>query len=121
MIPKLTIDEAWKYCLEMWKWISENANSESYVGVLKVEWLEEHAPQFENMYCNCFFCEYNDQTCSDLSCANCPGRVYGSDTVLWCARNDIHYKHKPKEFYAELLRRYEVYQNSRGDIKKDGE
>lgn len=53
-MAKRTLDETWKYCLQLWKWMAGKikANPDLAAIDLKEEWFEEH--DFEDIYDNCF-------------------------------------------------------------------
>lgn len=90
----MNIDEVWKNCIEMWKYISENyGGSLENVKALKGEWLEDHG--FKNIKNNCFFCEVAMGTCG-----NCPGRLV--DKSFSCLREEYDWCEKPVEFYNKI-------------------
>lgn len=104
MKKELTLDEAWRLCLEASKWIAENyipmVNS---VSDLKIQWLDEHGYSNE-VHCNCFFCEYGQQN-SSMICNSCPGRLVDKD--FSCCDPNCYYITDPKGFYSKIKKLYE--------------
>ena len=101
----LTLDMAWDLCLEQWDWIKAEKEAGSLLSVegLKRQWCEENG--FEDIYYNCFFCEYaNQQPRIDFDsprCDNCPGCLV--DPEFDCNK-EYHYEYNPLAFHAELVR-----------------
>lgn len=105
MQEKLTLNQTWKYCLAMWKWIAKKAEQDSELNVddLKSEWLKKH-PRFGKVYNDCFFCEYLEQhpTTDDESCPTCPGRLVSKR--FNCMDNvTYNFSYKPIKFYQKLV------------------
>jgi len=102
MTKKLTLEQTWRHCLAMWKWIAEEAKQGSTWDVydLKAEWMDKH-PQFGGIIVSCFFCHYDDeQGCGD--CSQCPGRLV--DKEFHCLYHETyHFPEKPVKFYQKLL------------------
>ncbi|HUV72296.1 MAG TPA: hypothetical protein VMW25_04750 [Clostridia bacterium] len=102
----LTLDMAWDLCLEQWDWVKaeKEANPKLSASTLKGQWCEENG--FEDIYYNCFFCEYaNQQPRIDFDsprCDNCPGCLV--DPEFDCNKEKYYYCRKPLEFRAELVR-----------------
>lgn len=104
-MKKLTLNQTWKYCLVMWKWIAGQIEqgSTSTIDTLKAQWLRRH-PRFGEIYNNCFFCEYLNQhpTNKKGDCPTCPGRLVNRQ--FNCMDNATYnFGKKPLEFYAKLL------------------
>lgn len=101
-MPKYDLDKTWELCLEMWAWIKEQieAGSGFFVGQLKNQWLEDNG--FEDIYNNCFFCEYAlaDEE-EEVDCGSCPGRLI--DFRFSCHNADYHYRNKPLALCQKLL------------------
>lgn len=103
----MTIDEIWKYCLAMWKWIAKQSESERFksgeinLADLKVEWLEKHGPGYY-IIGDCFFCHWNNKKGSGGPCKCCPGKAVDKSFIC----NDLRWDYfsKPKEFYEKLLK-----------------
>jgi len=100
MKKKLTLEQAWKYCLQMWKWIVEQVKKDKDADVddLKAKWLKNH-PRFGNIMSDCFFCEYDEQ--QEGFCLSCPGRLV--DGNFNCADSTYSFQDEPIRFYHELL------------------
>ena len=98
----LTLDMAFDLCLEQWDWVKAEieAGSRPFVCKLKGQWRKENG--FEDIYYNCFFCEYAVQQFRGGGCENCPG--YLVDPEFYCGENEYHYEYKPLAFHAELVR-----------------
>lgn len=96
MSKELTLDEIWKECLEMWKWISENyEETGENVDRLKLRYMDDNE-RLGHVPASCFFCLYA------TLCENCPGALV--DPSFKCKNSEYHYQLKPKKFYQELLR-----------------
>ena len=97
-MTKWTLNQTWKYCLKMWKWIAEQVqkNNVWYIEELKQQWLQEH--KFSKNLCNnCFFCDYNEQD----DCSGCPGKLVTKS--FDCCNHAYHFVHSPIKFYKKLL------------------
>jgi hypothetical protein len=80
MAKRMTLDETWKNCLSMWRWIAKQIKNrkgfngfslvrkQAIVERLKAEWIESHG--FSGIRHNCFFCEYDWHR--DDRCTFCP-------------------------------------------------
>jgi len=117
-IKDMTWGECWKWCLAMWKWISEE-QPESKEGWdddrlavivelkdkwLKDKWLEEHGFTGKDRPLEgCFFCEWNDQSGNSYNCNNCPGNIVDKNKFS-CTDYDWDYSCFPRKFYRKLLR-----------------
>lgn len=116
---KLTLDETWKYCLQMWKWIVEqikNGNNLS-LSFLKYEWLRQNGFASESVRLGCFFCEYREK--SGLNCEEeygCPAQKI--DKTFDCVSPHIHYSRNPEAFYAELLRLNKIRKGKKAKVKR---
>lgn len=95
MTKKQKLDECWKNCLSMWRWIAKEvkAGTDADVGDLKVGWLARHG--FSNISDNCFFCDYG-RTYSE-----CPGKLVDKD--FNCEDEDYDYWEEPIAFYNKLV------------------
>jgi len=94
---KLTLDEIWILCLQMWKWISEVYDGTASVCTLKHCWLKANGFEGLTVYGNCFFCNYDPGLCK-----NCPGRLVDAD--FSCINPAYPYETNPVAFYKKLLR-----------------
>ena len=92
----MMIDEIWKQCIKMWRWIVRQieAGDERTIHKLKRTWLQEHGFS-PSIHGACFFCE------SCTNCGNCPGAII--DECFSCFRDDIAYNLHPKAFLKELF------------------
>ena len=110
-MKKLTLDETWRLCLSMWRWIIKKLriNPELDIEELKDEWLEKHYPQIDLMS-SCFFCEYDYQRRLKSKakrfwdCPFCPMRIVDKSLKAFCCLNtDFWYEKKPIAFYNKLV------------------
>ena len=105
MKKKLTLDETWKLCLKMWKWIAETAKSwepveEDVVEALKDAWLAQNW-MGSKLDHDCFFCEYDEQR--KHGCQSCPAKKV--DRSFYCNQpysNELCFWMRPVQFYAKL-------------------
>lgn len=99
----MTLNQTWKNCLRMWKWIVKQVKKgRTNVENLKEEWLEEH--EFTNpLWSDCFFCDYDAQHSSgnDECCSKCPGRLVSKS--FNCMESGYDYQDRPEKFYQKLL------------------
>ncbi len=101
-MKKLNLDETWKLCLEMWKWVvkQRRLGRKGSVDELKDEWCGIN--NYEELLLDCFFCERTAFRGS-RRCRLCPARRIEKD--FSCTNEaGIHYFHSPKKFYTNLLR-----------------
>lgn len=102
----MTLDETWKNCLSMWRWIAKQrrAGSWQHVAYLKAEWLTSHG--FEGIEQDCFFCDRR-LLCKktglnkDNLCINCPARRV--DKEFGCCTDEYNFSDKPIAFYNKLV------------------
>lgn len=104
---KLTLNQTWRECLKMWKWIVEQIdfktfhkikNKTRYIERLKREYLK--SINLDNVIMmNCFFCEYDDK--HEDECQSCPGRLAVPD--FRCINKSYSWSSCPDKFYAKLL------------------
>ena len=62
-MKKLSLNNTWKYCMRMWRWIADRikAGDKRSVEDLKKAWLQNHDIRYiEN---DCFFCDYDNSGC----------------------------------------------------------
>jgi len=105
---KLTLDETWKNCLSMWRWIAKEVQSgnSAHVEKLKIEWMNAHGIADGKIYGNCFFCGYAEHRKERYNgykeyCPECPGVKVSS--YFRCERTTYHYKYRPIAFYNKLV------------------
>ena len=96
---KLSLDETWRRCLKMWKWIVENSDNDD-VPCLKKRYFQENR-RFKEPEELCYFCEYDEHHYKKITCETCPGRMI--DESFDCCDSDYYYKDRPKVFYKKLL------------------
>lgn len=106
-MKKLTLEQTWKYCLQMWKWIAEQrkGNPTQNIVFLKWEWLKKHA--YYSVMNDCFFCEYNSRhktkdTKPRKGCPRCPAFLV--DSRFNCMDTPYDYAKHPIEFYQKLVK-----------------
>ncbi|MHC4397910.1 MAG: hypothetical protein ACYS1A_19875 [Planctomycetota bacterium] len=99
-MKRLTLDETWRLCLSMWRWIAKQKRLHPYsnIRVLKRRWAEKHG--YFDLEQNCFFCEYTVRR--ELYCEGCPGAKV--DKMFRCARYPKYiWYSKPIAFYKKLV------------------
>ncbi len=106
VMNKLTLDEAWAMCLEMWAWIAEQKKAHKYANVenLKKKWMKKHG-LIGKVRANCFFCQY-DVTHRLLDIyrdCNCPAQKI--DRTFHCQEYlpDHHWRKHPITFYNKIV------------------
>ncbi len=110
-MKRLTLNETWDKCLEMWKWIAMKVRAAIKAGedwdveALKTEWLEKHG--IKGLHENCFFCDR-----AKFDCPKCPGRKV--DKAFDCLSGGSCYQYAPIEFYAELRRLNKIRLKGKG-------
>ena len=96
---KRTLNQTWILCLRMWRWIAKTwIGDGSNIHELKARWLRENGINENDIYCNCFFCDYAEDHCL----TRCPGKLV--DSHFSCGREVYDYESNPVAFYKELLR-----------------
>ncbi len=103
MAKKLTLEQTWTLCLQMWKWIVEQVQKDPDVNVddLKEKWLEKHGWEDDDeLEGNCFFCEWGNQQ-GDPSCDSCPAKRI--DKTFDCRTDNYHFIYRPIDFYQEVV------------------
>jgi len=109
---RITLDEAWKLCLDQWtngviKKIE--AGTKKDIEELKEEWCEDNGYRFVKH--DCFFCEYGHQHQSaGDDCAFCPGRLV--DPEFQCTKPKYYWEKNPLAFHAEIERLYKIYKEA---------
>ena len=98
-MKKRTLNQIWTLCLRMWRSISKVWTEDGPdIHELKVRWLEENGINEDDIYCNCFFCDYAEGACL----IKCPGKLV--DFHFSCDKEAYNYESNPVAFYKELLR-----------------
>ena len=96
------LDRCWKNQLRMSGDLAKASDGTDRIYTYlarKNEWLRAHhftRPRREG----CFFCDYTKV--GYPFCSRCPGKQV--DPRFVCMTVSYHFRRKPKEFYAELLR-----------------
>jgi len=101
----LSIEETWKVCLRMWKWISQHWQEDN-IHDLKKKWVDKHG--YVGIHCNCFFCTYAKSTgsYSERCLFHCPARKV--DPGFMCINSSYHFIDHPKQFYQKLVELNEI-------------
>ena len=100
-MKKLSLEQTWRYCLKMWKWIALKyiENPQRDVHDLKVQWSKENGLESpRESYC--LFCQYAAD--HENVCGHCPGCLVDPD--FSCFNTEYDWEGKPLAFYQELLR-----------------
>ncbi len=98
---KLTLNEAWEKCPEMYKWIADIYVIGDDVDEYKYDWLRENDSDAD-LLCNCYFCEYaGEDDFGDTVCDNCPGVLV--DPTFDCKNSEYHYAINPVAFYHKIV------------------
>ena len=95
----MTLNETWKNCLAMWKWIAEQIRTgdKRSVDELKRAWVRDHG--FEDVMYYCFFCDY--VVSKSANCGACPARLI--DPKFGCRRAEYDFFDEPIKFYEKLV------------------
>ena len=117
-MKKLTLDETWELCLEIWRWVVREKKKRPEVDVwdLKLEWLAKFRPN-DRLECECYFCEYAGHRVSGDMCRNgwvgCPGKLVHRQ--FDCCAESYHFESRP----AAFLRKLESLNKKRLAAKKE--
>lgn len=97
---RLSIEETWKECLRMWKWISQHCCGDD-VGIFKQKWLDKHG--YLKTDSGCFFCAYAKSSgiYSNRCLAHCPARKVDPDFI--CDDCSYSFLDQPEQFYQKLV------------------
>jgi len=109
---KLSLDDTWKYCLSMWKTVSEKQKKDKSADVeeLKNEWATANGftykaskvPYREKVEATCFFCDYATRHGSGWPvCGKCPAKKV--DPYFDCIHSEYNYEHQPIKFYNKIV------------------
>ena len=98
-MKQLTLDETWKQCLSMWRWIAEAVKDDYGLSVfdLKRLWMKDHG--YGHVKADCFFCQFNFQ--SGGGCKHCPGKLVDPD--FDCEDLDYLWSWEPIAFYNKIV------------------
>lgn len=107
---KLTLNKAWKMCLDMWKEIHLVRAID--ISDAKSDYLKENDIK-EYLINDCFFCTYADEKSggidiSDGMCEYCPGVIAAgynhTRNTLWCEQEGKSWGYYHKAFYTYLVK-----------------
>jgi hypothetical protein len=102
----MTLEETWKNCLSMWRWIAKEVRkgNKKYPSDLKTEWLAKHGIEKDEIYNDCFFCEHAathaTRNAAAITCPTCPGSR--ADKTFDCQHEDYCFSKNPIAFYNKL-------------------
>lgn len=103
---KLSLNDTWKHCLSMWRWIArqKRAGSRQPSFILKRRWLANHGFEEDALNSDCFFCEYAETHggkggLTSEDCVKCPGKTVDEFN---CMSTQYHYD-RPVAFYNKLV------------------
>jgi hypothetical protein len=120
-MKRLTVNETWEQCLDMWKWISLciGRKTKKSLGDLKEEWLQKNGLSKSTIQDNCFFCDLakriDDRSGKGWfypSCVSCPGKKV--DEYFQCENLQYHFFENPLAFYAKLKRLNKIRLSKKG-------
>jgi len=106
-MKKTNLNETWKLCLSMWRWIAKERGRSNYLSVytLKAKWLRKHGFKENSVREECFFCEYCSKhrtiKAETVGCPDCPGTKV--DRSFDCRNTDYNFYSRPIAFYKKLL------------------
>ena len=101
-MKRLTLDQTWKLCLSMWRWIAKQkkGGSKKRVETLKRLWLTSNGFKKKYVQHDCFFCEYDSQ--HHGSCFSCPATKIEEIEFIHCTTRKYNWKLRPIDFYDIL-------------------
>lgn len=121
MAKKLTLDETWTLCLQMWKWIAEQIPKKpvrlhisTFVWNLKAKWLQEHSVG-SNIENNCFFCDWATRYKNE-HCNSCPAKKVDKNFGD-CYDENYSFETKPIEFYHKIDSLHKIYKAQKSPKK----
>ena len=95
-MKKLNLDETWKKCLLMWRWIIRQPCPRNVLR-LKEKWLKKNGFDYGDIESDCFFCDYANRY---MGCFSCPGGKVEKN--FSCCNYDYHYFYKPVAFLKKI-------------------
>lgn len=112
-MKKLSLDETWRLCLKMWKWIAKQirkyknfhqlsiAGKTEIIFQLKRKWCRKN--KYNTLNFDCFFCEYaKNSSYTSRNCEeNCPARKI--DKEFNCHNLKYDFIRRPITFYNKLV------------------
>ena len=107
MAKRMTLDETWKNCLSMWRWIAKRVRygCAKNVSSLKREWLKDHRIADGVLFEDCFFCHYHlshkRRVRAIEGCEGCPAVFV--DRGFVCTHDNYDYDTEPIAFYNKLV------------------
>ena len=104
---RLTLEETWKQCRAMWKWIKKRrlAGDARNVEELKADWSEDHGFGDADIVFHCFFCHHNENFGGNSpdDCHLCPAKTIDPD--FHCFKHaSHHFELWPVNFADEIAR-----------------
>jgi len=102
----MTLNETWKKCMSMWRWIAKMKRTGDGRGVwkLKEAWMEKRG--ISGIELDCFFCGYQKthktkHRASTSNCFVCPGSKV--DPEFDCYDEKYSWEDEPIAFYNKLV------------------
>ncbi len=102
------LNQSWKNCRRMWKWVSENlpeefskidlVKKEEVIRKLKAKWLKDNRFT-KRISQDCFFCEYDKQ--HGNLCMGCPAVLI--EPNFHCDDPEQSFRFEPIKFYIRIL------------------
>ncbi len=104
-MKKQNLDETWRLCLKMWKWIVKEwrKGKGQNVEILKAVWLKKN--HFKDIKDDCFFCNYAVRVfkrgrLEKYVCYYCPAAKI--DKEFSCVLSECNYFRSPDKFLNKL-------------------
>ncbi len=99
-MKRLTLDQTWKLCLSMWRWIAKQIRegSEKSVAELKAQWATKHG--YEELHNLCFFCAWV-KPAGRYCAGDCPGEKVEKN--FDCNNAKYDYEDEPIAFCNKLV------------------
>lgn len=106
-MKKYNLEDTWKFCLQMWKWIAKQKFSKrnlklfDEVHAYKKAWLQKHGFNEVIIVANCLFCHYHETHNGNEICEKCPAKKI--DKHFHCYNiHEYDFRFKPIKFYAKI-------------------
>ena len=111
-MKKKTLNQTWKLCRRVSRWIAKPENEEISVHTLKKRWF--HKNGFDNSVIrHCFFCDFTVNATGRVICAWCLRKAVSPN--FHCCNDSYHYSRNRKAFYKELLRLNRIRKGKNGN------
>ena len=100
-ILKLTLDETWSKCIEMWYDCCYHKDYKDLdIATAKYRWLIDHGYKPHDIVSRCFFCCY--AAINGSQCSSCPGQLVDPDFA--CSHDDYYnYETNRIAFYNKIV------------------